>query len=39
MGYRRDKSTHCLRLALAGLALSSLFTAPSIAEVVSIDVA
>ncbi|MDO7656901.1 MAG: hypothetical protein MUR21_01655 [OM182 bacterium] len=39
MGYRRDKSPHCLRLALAGLALSSLFTAPSIAEVVSIDVA
>ena len=39
MGYRRDKSPHCFRLALAGLALSSLFTAPSIAEVVSIDVA
>ncbi|MDA8602783.1 alpha/beta hydrolase domain-containing protein, partial [Gammaproteobacteria bacterium] len=39
MGYRRDKSPYCLRFALAGLALSSLFTVPSIAEVVSIDVA
>ena len=39
MGYSRDKSPYCLRFALAGLALSSLFTVPSIAEVVSIDVA
>ena len=39
MGYSRDKSPYCLRFALAGLALSSLYTVPSIAEVVSIDVA
>lgn len=39
MGYSRDKSPYSLRFALAGLALSSLFTVPSIAEVVSIDVA